>query len=295
MAVDSVEGEGDFLVHAIALGAVRVFTSDHAALDRVAFHDSHAALVTDGVAAAGVQGAAGLGFIETAVRVVRQHGVTLIGADSVDLRGKDRLVIIGRQRCRHILLDERPFAAAFAAGTDLECERHGIAASTHPGGQRLADAVLIYLDAAIRGVVLDGDAGDDTGTQRGRFFLNVAYTSAVCAVFGAEACRTSAAFSAAGSSLPRFSARRSIPRQAFGLKEYLSGTFSCKIEDNKYTPPSLCDSPALRGIEDAPGERIIVSHDLTGSEPFSVRRHRNICRSVCDFGKALEDLPEVKA
>ena len=27
-----------------------------------------------------------------------------------------------------------------------------------------------------------------------------------------------------------------------------------KIEDKKYPFPSLCDSPALRGIKDAPGE-----------------------------------------
>ena len=37
----------------------------------------------------------------------------------------------------------------------------------------------------------------------------------------------------------------------------------------------------------------MVSHDLSRSEPFSVRRHRNICRLVCDFGKALQDGAEV--
>ena len=43
------------------------------------------------------------------------------------------------------------------------------------------------------------------------------------------ACRSRAAFSSGGSSLPRFEALCRIPRQAFGLKQYFSGAFAIKI------------------------------------------------------------------
>tara|TARA_R110002020_G_scaffold266483_34_gene481506 strand:+ start:851 stop:1474 length:624 start_codon:yes stop_codon:yes gene_type:complete len=48
-----------------------------------------------------------------------------------------------------------------------------------------------------------------------------------------------------GSVLPRFSARRRIPRQARALKKYRCGTPPVsKISDNDDTPPSLRDSPS---------------------------------------------------
>ena len=45
-----------------------------------------------------------------------------------------------------------------------------------------------------------------------------------------------------GIDFPRFSARRSIPLHAFGLKKYRRGTSPVsKISDNEHTPPSLWD------------------------------------------------------
>ena len=68
---------------------------------------------------------------------------------------------------------------------------------------------------------------------------------------------------------------------------------SIKIEDSKYTLPSLCDAPTLRGVEDAPGERITVAQDLARVQPFAVFRQRNICRGVFDADEAFEDAAEI--
>ena len=68
---------------------------------------------------------------------------------------------------------------------------------------------------------------------------------------------------------------------------------SIKIEDSKYTFPSLCDAPTLRGVEDAPGERITVAQDLARVQPFAVFRQRNICRVVFDADEAFEDAAEI--
>ena len=68
---------------------------------------------------------------------------------------------------------------------------------------------------------------------------------------------------------------------------------SIKIEDSKYTFPSLCDAPTLRGVEDAPGERITVAQDLARVQPASVFRQRNICRGVFDADEAFEDAAEI--
>ena len=68
---------------------------------------------------------------------------------------------------------------------------------------------------------------------------------------------------------------------------------SIKIEDSKYTLPSLCDAPTLRGVEDAPGERITVAQDLARVQPASVFRQRNICRGVFDADEAFEDAAEI--
>ncbi len=68
---------------------------------------------------------------------------------------------------------------------------------------------------------------------------------------------------------------------------------SSKIEDSKYTFPSLCDAPTLRGVEDAPGERITVAQDLACRQPAPVLRHRNICLGVFDADEAFEDAAEI--
>ena len=68
---------------------------------------------------------------------------------------------------------------------------------------------------------------------------------------------------------------------------------SIKIEDSKYTLPSLCDAPTLRGVEDAPGERITVAQDLARVQPAPAFRQRNICRGVFDADEAFEDAAEI--
>ena len=68
---------------------------------------------------------------------------------------------------------------------------------------------------------------------------------------------------------------------------------SSKIEDSKNTFPSLCDAPALRGVEDAPGERITVAQDLARVQPAPAFRQRNICRGVFDADEAFEDAAEI--
>ena len=68
---------------------------------------------------------------------------------------------------------------------------------------------------------------------------------------------------------------------------------SIKIEDSKYTFPSLCDAPTLRCVEDAPGERITVAQDLARVQPAPAFRQRNICRGVFDADEAFEDAAEI--
>lgn len=68
---------------------------------------------------------------------------------------------------------------------------------------------------------------------------------------------------------------------------------SIKIEDSKYTLPSLCDAPTLRGVEDAPGERITVAQDLARVQPAPAFRQRNICRGGFDTDEAFEDAAEI--
>ena len=68
---------------------------------------------------------------------------------------------------------------------------------------------------------------------------------------------------------------------------------SIKIEDSKYTFPSLCDAPTLRGVEDAPGERITVAQDLARVQPAPAFRQRNICRGGFDTDEAFEDAAEI--
>ncbi len=71
-----------------------------------------------------------------------------------------------------------------------------------------------------------------------------------------------AAFSASGSSFPLFSARRKIPAQAFGLKEYRCrwSPVVSKMSDNKDTPAPLWHSEIL-AIKYAPCNGVLVSFD----------------------------------
>lgn len=63
----------------------------------------------------------------------------------------------------------------------------------------------------------------------------------------------------AGNVLSRLSARRRIPRQAFGLKKYRGGTSPVsKTSDNEHTPSSLRDSPS----------KPVHSHELSVNDPI---------------------------
>ena len=55
------------------------------------------------------------------------------------------------------------------------------------------------------------------------------------------------------------------------------------------------DQTTLRGVEDAPGERITVAQDLACGQPAPAFRHRNICLGVFDADEALQDFAERSA
>ena len=251
MAVNGIEGKTDILVDAIALGTVFVLTADHGALQHkgllfrpcIGTHNSgavtevthlitlilresdngNAALVAGGVAAVPVKRPCGFRFVDAAVRIIRLHGVGILGADAEGLkdagkivlvrhplistcvllgkRGRDlsaipaarlkqRLVVVAGQGCGFVFLNERNLAAAFAAGADLHHKRHIVAASPHAGGQRLYIAVLGELDPAVGRMVFQCDrCRNNACTERGRAFFLIADGAAFCGMLGAEARR----------------------------------------------------------------------------------------------------------
>jgi len=67
---------------------------------------------------------------------------------------------------------------------------------------------------------------------------------AVAVKVGSEATAAKASARDGGSDLPRFSARRRMPEQAFALKKYRGGTSPVsRMSDNEHTPSSLRDGP----------------------------------------------------
>jgi hypothetical protein len=70
-----------------------------------------------------------------------------------------------------------------------------------------------------------------------------------------SAASASAEANCSGSSRPRRSARRRIPRHALGLKEYFGGTDASKISDNEHATAALGDSEVL-SVKDAVGPPI---------------------------------------
>ena len=85
---------------------------------------------------------------------------------------------------------------------------------------------------------------------------------------------SSASFYIGGSSLPRRSARRRIPSQARLLKKHFAGASGCKIDDKVDAISSLGHAPVFRALN-APCEGVMISHDLAGVEPLSLRRFRD--------------------
>ena len=85
---------------------------------------------------------------------------------------------------------------------------------------------------------------------------------------------SSASFYIVGSSFPRRSARRRIPSHARLLKKHFAGASGCKIDDKVDAISSLGHAPVFRSLN-APCDGVMISHDLSGVEPFSLRRLRN--------------------
>ena len=185
--------------------------------------------------------------------------------------------------------------------------------------------------AHILRVIFIDSRRNSSGTEGGRSFIFVADTSRFCRVFRAEsccgfhhagrvtvcfrtkscgyivryfyglstlvvqadcACRSRAAFSSGGSSLPRLEALCRIPRQAFGLKQYFSGAFAIKICDKEDAFSSLGDSPVLC-VKHSPGDGETVCQYLSCVCPFFTSRNRN--GFVLDPAQAFKDCSEVLA
>ena len=115
MAVNGIESKGNILVYTITLWAVFIVPTDHRTLDSIAFHNGNTTLIAGGIAAVGIQCAGSFCFIDTAVGIVRLHGIGVLGANAESRWFEQRLVIVAGERCRLIRLYERTLATAFAA------------------------------------------------------------------------------------------------------------------------------------------------------------------------------------
>lgn len=81
--------------------------------------------------------------------------------------------------------------------------------------------------------------------------------------------------------------------QAVFVKKYFGGAFSCKICHKKDSLSTLGYAPAS-GVQDAPGKRETVSHNVSGRKPLSFRRERyNMGLPPPDATKGLKDGLEV--
>ena len=109
-----------------------------------------------------------------------------------------------------------------------------------------------------------------------------------------SACRSRAAFRIAGSSFPRLEALRRIPRQAFGLKKYVSGTFSSKICDKKDSCPALGNTPEL-SVEKPVSHAPSVSQVHVGVGPSVFTRRRHLGGRLFNADDRFEDRLEVCA
>jgi hypothetical protein len=96
---------------------------------------------------------------------------------------------------------------------------------------------------------------------------------AIAVEVGSEATARSAAARDGGSSFPRFSARRRIPRQAVALKKNRRGTSPVSsVSDNEHTAAALGHSEIL-SVKNSVGEPIpeLAQHPEEGAKvPSSV-------------------------
>ena len=182
--------------------------------------NSNSTLIAGGIAAVSVKRPCGFRFVDAAVRIIRLHGVGVLGGDAEGLKdtgeivlvrhtlistrillGKgrrnlpavptarleQRLVVVAGQGGGFVLLDERSLAATFTAGADLHHKRHIVATCTHAGGQRLHIAVLGKFDPTVGWMVFR--RRNNACTERGRTLFLIADGAALGRMLGAEACR----------------------------------------------------------------------------------------------------------
>ena len=113
-------------------------------------NNHHAALIASGRTAIAVKSAAGIRFVDTAVRIAGHHSIAFIRRNT-------------------------------------ENKRYIVAASSHPGAECLADAIFFYLNAAIGGIVFNRHTGRNSSTERRTFLFTIADAAAVGTVLGTKA------------------------------------------------------------------------------------------------------------
>ena len=268
-------GAGQRRCHLFVYRAVRLASTLIHADNR--FTDTQPALIAGRVTATAIQRPGSFRFIESAVGVIRHHGMAGFRADTVALRDEYSLVIVAAEGGGLILLPDGALAASFTPRANLQRDgrqvfhpfptvfyaiqnqRNIASTRTASAGQRLYLAIPCDLHPAISRMIFQSDGGrHDSGTEGGRTFFLISDAPRIGGVFGtktcgfqnarrvmclclesgghllghihplpalvvqadssAAACRSSAAFSTGGSSLPRTEALRRIPRHAFGLK-----------------------------------------------------------------------------
>ena len=207
-------------------------------------------------------------------------------------------------------------------------QRDVVAAGPHPGSQRLDGIPFLDSDPTVSRMVFQRNCRrDHTRPERGRSLIFITDGAGIGGMLRAEpcrqhsrvvamvlrhqrpghvigdvhaavalgiyadnsaACRSSAAFRIPGSSFPRLEALRRIPRQAFGLKEYVSGTFSSKICDKKDSCPALGNTPEL-SVEKPVCHGPSVSQVHVGIGPAVFTRRRHLAGRLFDADDLFED------
>ena len=231
MAVSRIKRKTYIFIYAAALRTVPILPADHGTLHR---HNGNAALVASGVPAIGIQRPGSFRLIESAVGIVRFHGIAVLGADAVSLhhqliaaafpnikgiqrvchlpvlpcrrflcgmrprslaeRHEHRLVIVAGERCRFVILNDRAFPAALAAGTDFQrlgCfqfhhERLVVAAHSIIGADCRRSFQRPRVSGILAVVFIAYRSRNRPGTERGRGFLPIPDPTRLCGMLRAE-------------------------------------------------------------------------------------------------------------
>src|SRR5699024_3018317 len=131
-------------------------------------------------------------FVESALGILRFHGVAVLGADTIDLRHEQCLVIVAAQSGGFIILDQRAVAAALPAGADLQRLRRlhykGLVVPAHTisGIDRWRCLQRADVSGVLAMVLIDRRR-HRTGTEGGRGFLPIPDAPGLCGLLGTEA------------------------------------------------------------------------------------------------------------